>query len=68
MLPASCPAGVRALYAMFVNIRDYLYQRRRGLATAAGVVGAVYLAGRYILERLEEVREQVVQEKTAREK
>lgn len=38
------------------------------MATVAGVVGGIYLAGRYILERLEEVREQVVQETTAREK
>lgn len=53
---------------MFDKVRDYLYQRRKGLATAAGFVGGLYLAGRYLMERLEEVREQVVQEKTAREK
>jgi len=53
---------------MFDEVRNYLYQRRKGLATAAGFAGGLYLASRYFLERLEEVREQVVQEKTAREK
>ncbi|KAF8581206.1 hypothetical protein K439DRAFT_1636363 [Ramaria rubella] len=52
---------------MLNNVRNYICQRRKGVAKAVGLVGAVYLAGRYVLERLEEVREQVVQEKTARE-
>ena len=53
---------------MFDKVRNYVYERRKGLATAAGFAGGIYLAARYILERLEEVREQVVQEKAAREK
>jgi len=53
---------------MFEGLRKWGYERRKGLATAAGFVGAFYLAGKYVLERLEEIRAQVVQEKTAREK
>ncbi|KAF8509650.1 Peroxin-3 [Hysterangium stoloniferum] len=52
---------------MLDNVRKYFYERRKGLATTAGFLGAVYLAGRYVMERLEEMREQAVQEKTARE-
>lgn len=53
---------------MFDNVRDFFYKRRRGLATAVGFAGAFYLAAQYVMERLEEIREQVVEEKTAREK
>ncbi|KIJ28565.1 hypothetical protein M422DRAFT_235620 [Sphaerobolus stellatus SS14] len=52
---------------MFARARNYVYDRRKGLATTVGFVGACYLAGKYVLERLEEIRAQVVQDKTARE-
>lgn len=52
---------------MLNNVRDFVYKRRKGIATAVGFAGALYLAVKYVAERLEEIREQVVQEKTARE-
>jgi len=45
-----------------------VYDRRKGLAKFAGVVGGAYLAGHYAIQRLEEVREKVVQERTAKDK
>lgn len=53
---------------MLAKLRNYVYERRTGLATTAGFIGGIYLTGRYVVERLEEIRAQVVQEKTAREK
>lgn len=53
---------------MLNNVKDFVYKRRKGVMTAVGFAGAFYLAAKYVMERLEEIREQVVQEKTAREK
>ncbi|KDQ09203.1 hypothetical protein BOTBODRAFT_58844 [Botryobasidium botryosum FD-172 SS1] len=52
---------------MFTTIRKYAYERRRGIATTVGFLGAAYLAGQYVVARLEEYREQVVQDRAARE-
>jgi peroxin-3 len=52
---------------MIHSARNYLYDRRRGLAKTAGVVGGAYLIGRYVVERLEEVREKVMLERVARD-
>jgi peroxin-3 len=38
-----------------------------GLAKTAGVIGGAYLIGRYVVERLEEVKEKVMQERLARD-
>lgn len=53
---------------MFNAIRKYAYERRRGIATTVGFLGGAYLAGQYVVARLEEYREQVVQDRAAREK
>lgn len=53
---------------MFSSIRAYVSNRKRGLATAAGFVGGLYLLGQYVIGRLEEVRDKVVQDRAAREK
>jgi len=53
---------------MFESVRHNIYQRRKGLLKTVGLLGGLYLAGRYALERLEEMRELVAREKTAREK
>lgn len=53
---------------MFESIGKYFYDRRRGFAKAAGFFGGAYLIGRYVLDRLEEIRERVMQERAAREK
>lgn len=51
---------------MIESAKNYLYDRRRGLSKTVGILGGVYLVGRYISERLEEVKEKVIQEKSAR--
>jgi hypothetical protein len=53
---------------MLQNLRLYFWHRRRGLAKLAGVLGGLYLVTRYMLERLEEMREALRQEKLAKEK
>ena len=53
---------------MFETARHCIYQRRKGLLKTVSLLGGVYLAGRYALERLEEMREQAAREKMAREK
>jgi peroxin-3 len=53
---------------MFGGVRRYIWERRRGLAKIAGVVGGVYLITKYVLERLEEMREKAKQDRAAREK
>jgi peroxin-3 len=53
---------------MLDGLRTYFYERRRGIATTAGVFGALYLTGQYVLDRLEDMREQVMQSQRDREK
>lgn len=53
---------------MLEGLRRYVWDRRRGLAKVAGVVGGLYFVTTYLLERLEEMRESLRQEKLAREK
>lgn len=53
---------------MFHSVRTYVYDRRRGLCKSAAVVGGVYLVKRYISDRLEEVKNKVIQERAARDK
>lgn len=53
---------------MFGSIGSYLYDRRRGLLKSAGVIGTLYLAGKYAIQRLEEIKEAVLTERNAKEK
>ena len=53
---------------MFDRVRNYFYERRRGLLTTAGVAGTLYMGGKYLVDRIEEMREQAVQTQRAREK
>ena len=53
---------------MFKSLTGYFYERRAGFVRTAGVLGGAYLVGRYVLDRLEDVRSRVVQERLAREK
>ena len=52
---------------MFDGLRNYFYERRKGFYTFVGVAGGVYMAGTYLTERLEEMREEAVQVQKARE-
>jgi peroxin-3 len=47
--------------------KNYVYNHRRGLPTAAGFVGGLYLTKTYITERLEEVRHKIEQEGSSRD-
>jgi len=53
---------------MFTNVRQYAYDRRRGIAVLTGVAGGLYMAGKYMLSRLEEMRESVAVERNARDR
>jgi peroxin-3 len=53
---------------MFGSIGSYIYDRRRGLLKSAGVIGTLYLAGKYAIQRLEEIKEAVITERNAKEK
>jgi hypothetical protein len=55
-------------HSMLQSMKTYVYERRRGLGKSAAVVGGVYLVGRYVTERLEEVRDKVVQDQIARDR
>ncbi|TFY75166.1 hypothetical protein EWM64_g8847 [Hericium alpestre] len=52
---------------MFSAMSSYLYDRRKGLAKTAGFVGGAYLVGRYVMQRLEDVRNRVMEQRAARE-
>ena len=52
---------------MLDSVRTYVHDRRWRLTKAAGVAGGVYLCGRYVLDRLKDAREAVMQEKQARD-
>ncbi|KAI0767564.1 Peroxin-3 [Fomes fomentarius] len=52
---------------MFNALGNYVHDRRRGLTKAAAYVGGAYFIGRYVSERLEDVRNSILQERGARE-
>lgn len=52
---------------MMESITNYLYNRRKGFTKTVGVFGGAYLITRYVSERLEEVKEKVMQERLARD-
>lgn len=53
---------------MFQATRKYLNERRGGFLKIGGFVGGGYLAARYISERLEDVKNRVMQDRVARDK
>lgn len=53
---------------MFDSMRKYFWDRRRGLLTLTGLVSGSWLLGRYIMGRLEEMRDKASQDRTAKEK
>jgi hypothetical protein len=48
--------------------RRWFRRNRKGLAIGAGVLGAGYLAGQYVLSKISEARERMSSERIAREK
>ena len=53
---------------MLDRIRNFFYERRRGFVTAAGVAGTVYMIGKYVAERIGEMRNEAMELQRAREK
>lgn len=53
---------------MFSSVKKYFSDRKRTILSATAFVGGTYLAGHYALRRLEEMREKLVEDKTAKEK
>ncbi|TBU26261.1 Peroxin-3 [Dichomitus squalens] len=52
---------------MLYALGNYFHERRRGLTKAAGFVGGAYMVGRYVSQRLDDVRSSILQERAARE-
>jgi peroxin-3 len=53
---------------MLDSVSNYFYERRGGFARLTSYSGALYLAGTYAKDRLEEVKDRVLQERKARDK
>ncbi|KAG8949828.1 peroxin, partial [Tulasnella sp. 408] len=52
---------------MFSSVKKYFSDRKRTILSATAFIGGTYLAGHYALRRLEEMREKLVEDKTAKE-
>jgi peroxin-3 len=53
---------------MISATRRWVRRNRGGIAIAAGVVGATYLAGQYVIGKISEARERMNSDRLAREK
>ncbi|KAI9433011.1 Peroxin-3 [Lactarius indigo] len=52
---------------MLNSVTNYVYERRKRLARTAGVVGGLYLVGRYAMGRIADMGDRVREERLARE-
>ncbi|EMD36779.1 hypothetical protein CERSUDRAFT_114689 [Gelatoporia subvermispora B] len=52
---------------MLHTVTTYIHDRRRGMSRAAGYLGGAYVLGRYVLDRLDDIRSKVIQDRLARE-
>ena len=52
---------------MWERVKRYVYDRKKGLITTTSVIATFYFAGRYVLHRLEEIKESAMQAHAARE-
>jgi len=53
---------------VFDSVRRYFWDRRRTIITTAGAVGGTWLLAKYLMGRLEEMRDKVMHDRNAREK
>ena len=53
---------------MLQQLQTYVYERRYGFTRVVGFTGCMYLLGHYVQDRLEEMREQVMQDRFNRDK
>jgi hypothetical protein len=49
-------------------LTGYLYERKQGIARTAGVMGGLYVVGRYVAQRLDTMRTSFVEERVAQDK
>ncbi|TFK61618.1 hypothetical protein BDN72DRAFT_903955 [Pluteus cervinus] len=52
---------------MFTAVKSFVTERRQGLVKVAGVVGGLYVARRYVVDRLDDAKERMEQERTAQD-
>lgn len=53
---------------MFNSIPNYFYERRNGLLRATSYAGAAYLITSYVKKQLQDVKDEVLLKRKAREK
>lgn len=53
---------------MFTSSRSWFRRNRTSFAVGAGVLGAVYLGGQYVLGKITEARQRMSDDRIAREK
>lgn len=53
---------------MLHAVTNFFKERQQGVTRTAAYLGGAYLAGKYVVNRLEEVREKVMQDRLVREK
>ncbi len=53
---------------MISTLKNYVNDRKATAAKAAGFVGGLYIAKRYVTNRLDEVKSRLEQERAARER
>ncbi|OCH90166.1 hypothetical protein OBBRIDRAFT_777356 [Obba rivulosa] len=52
---------------MLQAVTSYVHDRRRGMSRAAGYLGGAYILGRYVLDRIGDMRNRAIQDRLARE-
>ena len=56
-------------YAVMLDgLRRYFWDRRRKFAKYAGIVGGLYFVTKYVLDRLEEIRDKAREDRLAKDK
>lgn len=53
---------------MLDSVSNYLSERRKGFVRSASVVGGLYLVGQYAAARVADMRDNVLEQRVAREK
>jgi len=72
LFPFTCiersPASIYSSSTMLNAIPNYFYERRNGLLRATGCAGVAYLVTSYVKEQLQDVKDEVLLKRKAREK
>ena len=62
------PASIHSSPTMFGSIPNYFYEQRNGLLRATSYAGVAYLVSSYVKEQLQDVKDEVLVKRKAREK